>query len=254
MLCRPNVFLYCFLMEHEKKILISTEIKSLIEKGESFFDRENIKILTSSSNEEALSIHKEEQVDLIIGRLDSTQMDGKTLCSLIRDNVYLRRVSIIMVYSDIKPAAEMISQCRANAFLPDPVNLPLLSDKARQLLDIAQRESLRAPVAVKVHGEYKSKPFLCISENISATGMLFQTEKTIHKSDAIACSFFLPNSVHIVAEAEIVRVVSKKTEFDTHHYGTIFLNLKSKYKSEIEKYTKEELRRLKTASDSLKKK
>jgi response regulator RpfG family c-di-GMP phosphodiesterase len=239
-------------MEIFKKILIAHDIKSVITKEESFFNRDNINILTSSSNEEALFIHKKEQVDLIISRLDSPQMDGKTLCSLIRDDVFLRSVSIIMVYSDIKPANEMISQCRANAFLRDPINLSLLSAKSQQLLNIAQRESLRAPVAVKVHGKFKGKPFLCLSENISATGMLFQTEKIIHKGDVIACSFFLPNSVHIVTEAEIVRVVRKKTEFDTHHYGTKFSNLKSKDKSEIEKYTKEELRRLKIAFDSLK--
>lgn len=226
-------------MKHEKKILIAHDIKVLIEKGESFFNRKNIKIITSSSNEDALSIHKEEQVDLIISRLDAPQMDGKTLCSLIRDDVLLRRVSIIMVYSDIKPATEMISQCRANAFLPDPLNLSLLSEKAHQLLNIAQRESLRLPVAVKVQGKYQGKPFLCVSENISATGILFKTEKIIHKGDAIACSFFLPNSVHIVTNAEVVRVVGKKTEFDTYHYGTRFSNLKSRDKSEIAKYTKE---------------
>ena len=239
-------------MEHEKKILIAHDIKSLIEKRESFFNRENIKIISTSSNEDALSIHKEEQVDLIITRLDSPEMDGKTLCSIIRDSVFLQKVSIIMVYPDSQPATELISQCRANTFLPDPIDLPLLSKKAQQLLDIAQRESLRAPVAVKVQGKYQGKPFLCISENISATGMLFQSEKIIHKGDAIACSFFLPNSVHIVTEAEIVRIVRKKTEFDTHHYGMKFFNLKNEHKSEIEKYTKEELRRLKIAFDSLK--
>ena len=243
-----------FLVEHEKKILISHDIKSLIEKGESFFKRKNIKIFTSSSNEEVLSIHKEAQVDLIITRLDSPQMDGKTLCSIIRDDVFLQRVSIIMVYPDLKPATETISQCRANVFLPDPIDLPLLSEKAQQLLNIAQRESLRAPVAVKIQGKYQGKPFLCISENISATGMLFQSEKIIHKGDGIACSFFLPNSVHIVTDAEIVRIVRKKTDFDLHHYGMKFLNLKSGHRSEIEKYTREELRRLKIAFDSLKNK
>jgi CheY-like chemotaxis protein len=239
-------------VEREKKILIAHDIKSLIEKGESFFNRKNITIFTSSSNEEALSIHKEAQVDLIISRFDSPQMDGKTLCSIIRDDVFLRRVSIIMIYPEVKPATEMISQCRANAFLPDPINLSLLSEKAQQLLDIAQRESLRAPVAVKVQGKYQGKPFLCISENISATGMLFQSEKIIHKGDAIACSFFLPNSVHIMTEGEIVRIIRKKTDFDMHHYGMKFLNLQSGHRSEIEKYTKEELRRLKIAFDSLK--
>jgi len=239
-------------MEHKKKILIAHDIKSLIEKGESFFQREHIKILTSSSNEEAISIHKEEQADLIISRLDSPQMDGKTFCSLIREDIFLRRVSIIMVYPDREPSPKVLSECRANAFLPDPLDISLLSSKAQQLLNIAQRESLRSPVAVKIHGRYKNKPFLCISENISATGMLLQTEKIIHKGGVIACSFFLPNSVHIVTDAEIVRVVSKKTEFDTHHYGIKFSALKSRDKAEIEKYTKEELRRLKIAFDSLK--
>ncbi len=241
-------------MELSKKILVVHDIKSVITEGESFFNREHIQILTSSSNEEALSIHKDKQVDLIITDIDSPQMDGKTLCSLIRDDVFLQKVSIIIVYPDIKSAKEMLSQCRANAFIRKPINLSLLSAKAQQLLNIAQRESLRAPVAVKVEGKYKGKPFLCISENISATGMLFQTEKIMHKGDVLACSFFLPNSVHIMTEAEIVRVVRKKTEFDTHHYGIKFSNLKSKDKSQIETYTKEELRRLKIAFDSLEEK
>jgi response regulator RpfG family c-di-GMP phosphodiesterase len=241
-------------MEFSKKILVAHDMKSIITKGESFFNREHIQILTFASNEEALSLHKDKQVDLIIIRLDSPQIDGKALCSLIRDDVFLQRVSIIIVYPDKKPSNELLSKCRANAFIREPINLSLLSSKSHQLLNIAQRESLRAPVAVKVQGKHKGKPFLCISENISATGMLFQTEKIIHKGDLVACSFFLPNSVHIVTEAEIVRVVKKKTEYDTHHYGIKFSNLKSEDKSEIETYTKEELKRLKIAFDTLKEK
>lgn len=239
-------------MENIKKIIIAHDIKPAIEKGESFFNRENIMILTSSTNEEVLSIHKNEQVDLIITHLDSPQMDGKTLCSLIRDDIRLRRVSIIMVYSITKSNIENQSQCRANAFIQMPVDLSSLSKKAHQLLDIAQRESLRAPVAVKVHGKYKAKPFLCISENISASGMLFQTDKIIDTGDNIMCSFFLPNSVHILTEAEVIRVVSKKTEIDTYHYGIKFSNLKRKDKSAIEMYIKEEMQRLKAAFDILK--
>jgi len=65
-------------MELSKKILVVHDIKSVISKGESFFNREHIQLLTSSSNEEALSIHKDEQVDLIITNIDSPQMDGIT--------------------------------------------------------------------------------------------------------------------------------------------------------------------------------
>ncbi|OGW38389.1 MAG: hypothetical protein A2Y97_08105 [Nitrospirae bacterium RBG_13_39_12] len=232
-----------------KKILIAKDIKSAIDKKESFFNRENIKILTSSSNEEALSIHKKEQLDLIITRLDTPQMDGETLCSLIRNDKTLRRVSIIIICSNIKSDIDRQSRCRANLFMHEPLDLSIMFEKAHQLLSVAQREYLRAPVVIKVHGKYKGKPFLCISENISASGMLFQTEKIIDQGDNIVCSFFLPNSVHIFTEAEIVRVIEKKIEFDTYYYGIKFSDIKISEKSAIETYIKEKLRRLKNTYD-----
>lgn len=239
-------------MESIKKVLIAKDIKSLIEKEDSFFNRENIKILTSSSNEEAFSIHETEKADLIITHLNSPEMDGETLCYLIRNDKNLRKVSIILVCSAIQSDIERKSQCKANAFMNEPINPLILFEKSHQLLNIAQREALRSPVAVKVQGKYKGKPFLCISENISASGMLFQTDRIIDQRDNIICSFFLPNSVNILTEAEVVRVVKKQIEHDTHHYGVKFLNLSSKYKSEIETYTKEEYQRLKAAFDMLK--
>ncbi|MDH5769099.1 MAG: response regulator [Nitrospirota bacterium] len=233
-----------------KKILIADDIKSVIEKEESFFNRENIRIFTSSSNEKALSIHKKEKVDLIITHLDTPQMDGETLCSLIRNDAILQRVSIVMVCSSSKFHIERQLRCRANAFLYEPLNLSTLFEKAHQLLTIAQRGALRAPIAIKVHGKYKDRPFLCISENISASGMLFHTDRIIDQGDTIICSFFLPNSLHFLTEAEIVRVVEKRFEFDTYHYGIRFSNLNSNDKAAIEKYSREKLRRLKAASNN----
>ncbi len=237
-------------MEHMKKILIADDIKSVIEKKESFFNRENIRTFTSSSNEEALSLHKTEKVDLIITHLDTPQMDGETLCSLIRNERKLQSVSIIMVCPNSKFHIERQSQCRANAFLYEPLNLPHLFGKAHQLLHIAQRRALRAPIAIKVHGKYKDKPFLCISENISVSGMLFHTDRIIDQGDTIICAFFLPNSLHFLTEAEIVRVIEKKFELDTFHYGIRFSNLNSSDKAAIEKYTGEKFRRLKAISNN----
>lgn len=236
-------------MELIKKILIPDDLESVIEKEESFFNREKIKILTSSSNEEALSVHKREKVDLIITRLEEPQMDGETFCSLIRNDRKLQRVSIILICSSDEFHAERQSRCRANAFMREPLNLSILFEKAHKLLNIAQRESLRAPVVIKIQGKYKGEPFLCISENISASGMLFRTERTIDIGDSIICSFFLPNSVHILTEAEMVRVIEKENELDTYHYGIRFSNLNSSDKAAIETYTKEKWLRLKAAFD-----
>ena len=157
-----------------------------------------------------------------------------------------------MVCSNSKLHIERQSRCSANAFLCEPLNLPTLFEKAHQLLTIAQRGALRAPIAIKVHGKYKDKAFLCISENISASGMLFHTDRIIDKGDHIICSFYLPNSLHFLTEAEIVRVVEKKFEFDTYHYGIRFLTLHHKDKAAIEKYTREKLRRLKSVSNGSK--
>lgn len=80
-----------------------------------------------------------------------------------------------------------------------------------EVVNIPKREYYRAPISIKVNGKYESKPFLCYSENISASGMLFETDKILSKGDMILCSFILPDSTHIISSAEIIRVGRKIT-------------------------------------------
>jgi c-di-GMP-binding flagellar brake protein YcgR len=117
--------------------------------------------------------------------------------------------------------------------------MPVLFEKAHCLLSIAQREFFRSPIIVKVKGEHKDEAFFCLSENISASGMLFGTDKTLSNGDSILCSFVLPNSTRIITEAEIVRVVAKMGDFDTNQYGMRFLNIDVEYKSAIELFVRE---------------
>jgi CheY-like chemotaxis protein len=216
-----------------EKIIIADNIKTLLYEEESFFNRSSMRIFPVTSNKEALEIHSAEKVDLIITNLDMPEMSGELLCSIVRNSEELRKVSIIIVYSNTELDMERISKCRANAFITIPINLSILFDKAQQLLNIPKREAFRAPISVKVHGKYENKPFLCRSENISASGMLFETDKTLSKGDIIICSFILPDSTHIIANAEIIRVVEKITDFDTNQYGIKFSNLAFEFKSAI---------------------
>ena len=225
-----------------KKILIAEDIKSVIETEESFFKRSDIKIFTSASNEEALHIHKTEKVDLIIARLDDTEMDGDTLCSLIRNDPAFCRVSIIMVCSPEMAAVQGKSRGTANVYIREPINPPVIFENAHHLLSIAHREFFRAPIIIKVKGEQRNEAFFCLSENISASGMLFGTDRIIGRGDSILCSFILPSSTRIVTEAEIVRVVAKVGYFDTNQYGIRFTNLDDACRSAIEEFVKKTLR------------
>jgi DNA-binding response OmpR family regulator len=217
-----------------KKVIIAADIKSLIEKEESFFKRSDMRMFTSTSNEEVLHIHKTEKADLIIAHLDDPEMGGDVLCSLIRDDPELLRVSILMVCSSGKPAAQEKSWCKANILITEPIIMSVLFEKVHCLINIAQREFFRSPIIVKVKGEQKGEAFFCLSENISASGMLFGTDKVLRHGDSILCSFVLPNSTRILTEAEIVRVGKKMCDIDTNQYGMRFLNLDVENKSAIE--------------------
>jgi DNA-binding response OmpR family regulator len=223
-----------------KKVLIAADIKSLTDKEESFLKRADIRIFTSTSNEEVFHIHKTEKVDLIIARLDDPEMGGDVLCSLIRDDPELLRVSIIMVCSPKRPAVQEKTWCKANVLITEPIIMPVLFEKAHCLLSIAQREFFRSPIIVKVRGEQKNEAFFCLSENISASGMLFGTDKILRRGDSILCSFVLPNSTRILSEAEIVRVVERTVgDIDTNQYGMRFLDLDVESKSAIELFVQE---------------
>ncbi len=223
-----------------KKVIIADEIYQLIEKEKSPFSRSDIKILRSVSNTEALNIHKTEDCDLIITGLDSPDISGEELCSVIRGDKELCKVSVIIACSDGKANIERCSACRANAFITTPIQMPVLLDRAAKLLDIHQREVFRGPLGVKVQGRYKNLSFLCFSENISASGMLFESEKMLERGDLIVCSFFFPNSKRVTAKAEVVRKAEKQAEFDSNRYGIKFINLEDDYKSIIEDFVKEQ--------------
>lgn len=226
-----------------KKILIADDIKSLVEREECFFKRSDIKIFTTTSDEETLRIHKTEKVDLIITRLNTIGMNGEALCSLIRDDAELRRVSVIMVCSPETSFVRRESQFKANAFITEPIDPQVLFETSHHLLSIAQREFFRAPISIKVQGEQGNEAFLCLSENISASGMLFGTDRILKRGEIILCSFFLPSSTRIITESEIVRVVEKMADFDTNQYGIRFMNLDIASKSAIGVYVEESLRK-----------
>ncbi len=217
-----------------KKVLIVDDIRSFVEKEKSILDRSDIKIFTAASAEEALAIHKAENIDLIIVDLDMPGMTGDHLCNIIRRDEILKHVSIIVVCSGTKQEIERICQCKANSYITKPIRPVQFLDSVSRYLDVPERKSYRVLLKAKVEGKFGGEPFFCSSQNISVSGMLIDTEKALEKGDLVSCSFFLPGSECIVADAEVMR--SARTAENSMSYGVRFRNLQPAFRAAIETF------------------
>ena len=105
-----------------RKILIVDDLKPFIEEEKNILSRSDVHIFTATSGSEALSIHKNVKVDLMVVDLDMPSMTGDELCSLVRKDPDLKFVSILMV---TRPRETDIARCKNAArmiILQNPLN------------------------------------------------------------------------------------------------------------------------------------
>jgi len=215
-----------------KKILILDNMKASVEEKKNILSGYDCTIFTAASGEEAMRIHSKEKVDLIIRDLDMPGMTGEGFCSNIREDYGLKKVSIIIIYSDRGSDIRRYDACGANAYIRKPINPQELFQKVGELLNIPSRLNMRVLIKVEVKGKSKSE-FISHSKNISASGILLETNKVLEKGDLIICNFFLgPDQVS--TDGKIVRIVKKR--HDLYQYGVKFTDIDLLSKAKIEKY------------------
>jgi DNA-binding response OmpR family regulator len=208
-----------------KKVLIAPDIITLLVQQQSFLSRTDLQVFTADTNEEALDIHREEKVHLIINHFTTREMSSEQFCSVVREDKELSRVSVIIICAKIRSDIEASERCKANAIVTRPVDGALLLEKAQQLLNISSRASFRVLLNVSVDGTIGNTSFFCRSENISASGMLIETDQALRKGDKIACSFFLPAGTRIQTAAEVVRSIRQARGSRPYQYGLRFIHL-----------------------------
>ena len=219
-----------------KKVIIAEDLKAILEKDRSFFNRSGIRTIGAASNDEIPDLHRTEKANLIITNLDMPGMSGENLCSLIRTDDILRSVSIIIVCSETAANLQRCTECGANAFITSPVNTAVLLQEAHQLLHVTQRKTCRIPLKVRLEGKAMGKPFTGSIENISTAGLLFLTEAVLFEGDAIHCSFDLPDSRRIYLSAEVVRTVESPDSPLKKRYGVRFTDIGDADASDIEAF------------------
>ena len=230
-----------------KKVLISHDIHDLLEQRYNFFNRTDIEVFTATTNDKALKIHRKERVNLIITQLDMPGMASEQFCSLIRADANLRSTSLIMVCENAPAAIEQCEQCRANAVLPRPVHPVVLMEKAQQLLDVAARQTLRMFLSASVESHAGDDSFFCRCRNISATGMLIETDKLLAEDARLFSVLYLPDAKKILTHSKIVRSVAQAPGSSEYQYGLMFTEISPETRQQLAEFVENTSRKSRLA-------
>jgi CheY-like chemotaxis protein len=224
-----------------KKVLLVDDLKTFIEKERTILNRSDIKIFTATSSEEALAVHRKEKVDLIIADLDMPGISGDKLCTIIRNDEDLNHVSFILVCGGSESDLQRVARCKADVHVTKPIRPLQFLESVSGLLDMPERKSYRVLLRATVNGKFGNEPFFCSSQDISATGLLLETDKALEKGDVMTCSFFLPGAERIITDTEVMRVV--KSGEGTLRYGVRYVGLQPASKTAIESFIEKRSRK-----------
>lgn len=216
-----------------KKILICDGLDPFLREEKTMLDREDFTIFIAKSGLDALQIHRASKMDLILTDLNIPGMPGDELAKEIRKNPDLKQVSIIMITSLRKADLERCACCGANDYITRPIDSKKLLQKTAQLIDVRQRRDLRVLIKAKVIGSFGQEPFFGTTCNVSISGLLLETDKTLARGDEISISFFMPDTERVTARGFVVRIARLEKMF---HYGVRFLDLSERDKMLIEDY------------------
>jgi len=220
-----------------KKILLVNASRYFFDEGKSLLDRKDFQVLLATSAVRALQIHRDEHVNLVVSDLDLPEMGGDVLCTRIREEADVRGVSFILICHDKPSEIERASKCGANVVLKVPFSAKTLLGHVEKLLAISVRMGYRVLLRAKVIGSKDDSVFFCTSQNLSATGLLIETDRSLNPGDQITCSFYLPGAAHITAEGEVVR--AEKTPEGKFNCGIRFILISEEHCNEVEKFISE---------------
>jgi CheY-like chemotaxis protein len=222
-----------------KKIIIAEPIIHDIERNNTVFGRGSISVFPAVTSEAILNLHGTHQADLIITDFDLPFMNAAKLCSLIRNDANLKKVSIIVVCN---ATDAILAQCRelgANAVIPKPAGMDVLFAKMSELLVVPHRKDIRVLQQMSVKSTEGGTTFPARSLNISISGMLIETDRTFKKGDKLTCTFKIAHN-EIVVECLVMRRVMAAT--GPHRYGIKFMNCTTKSLVMIDLFVKSQIR------------
>jgi len=216
-----------------KTILSIQSLQPLFARGPSFLGRTDIALFFAATNDDLLRSHIEHEADLIVTTFNRSDLSAESLFSIIKRSTALRKALLVLVCDDTPGLKERGKRCGASMVLTLPIDQALLNRKMLELLEVSPRKAYRVVSNVAVDGKFRNRPFLCRSENISATGMLVRAREDLEPGDRLTCSFYLPDGTRIQASGEVVRAAAQGAGSDGNLYGIKFTDLDERQRTAL---------------------
>ncbi len=222
-----------------KKVLIADETLQGILVLREILARPFIKLLETSSGRQVIEIHRRENVDLIVMALAMPGMNGDMVTRTIRANAVMRHTSILMFSDDAGEATrERCLAAGANGFVSKPFRTGDLMTRVARLLDIADRKNTQLLAHVDVlGGAPEIGQFVGRIVNLSATGLLLETDAPLDVGRELSLTFFVPGSrKQARTKARVVRRVDAQNAV---RWGVRFTELNDDGRQALLHYVRE---------------
>ena len=214
------------LVDHSRRALLFPE---------SVLRRRKATITTVLAGTEALEKAREEVPNLIMFGYDLFDMSAPEFCRYIREDERTKMISLLLVCD--RSNEEHATTCLdsgCNDVIYRPLERAELDAKIAKLTTIPSRRQMRTLTRVEVAVANKDRFILGRSLNVSATGMLIETDRVLPGEGPLRLQFYLPGeSKPVDAVVEVLR-----SEFvgTMARYGVRFLELTPEARAQIERY------------------
>jgi hypothetical protein len=137
----------------------------------------------------------------------------------LREDASTRGLSVVvMARGDFDPGEVELLEAGANAILRLPAG-PEWNERLERLMSVPARKAARFPVAFQVEALSNGRPEQAQAVNLSASGILIETQAPLGLHDEVRLRFTLPKSAKMVATSGHVVRVAAESRFGIEFRG-----------------------------------
>lgn len=197
-------------MATNKSVLLVGSCAALDGNGEGPLAREGVSVRGARTVAQALAQHRTEPASVIVTDLDLPDGTAEDLCAAVRRDDALRRVALLVLCGDSEDERRRAAECNANAQAIHPRDPAELAARVLPLLSISSRAIYHVLARVTADSPSGSRSFFCTSRNVSASGILVETDEALRPGQMLECSFFLPGRQRVETRCRVVREAAGK--------------------------------------------
>ena len=175
------------------RILLVDHSRGALLFQETILRRRDMVVTTALAGSEGLAKAKMDKPNLIIFAFDLFDMTAPEFCREIRSDDDTRAISLLLICDrEHHEHGDLCLSAGCNDVIFRPLHKPELDEKVERLAKIPVRRQLRTMTKIEISMEKNGQFVLARSLNISATGILLETEKPIPQEGPVRLHFYLP--------------------------------------------------------------